>query len=292
MNIEIANRLVNYRKQNGLSQEQLAEKIGVSRQAVSKWERSEASPDTDNLILLARLYNVSIDDLLSTNDEIPEPEVETAQENSDASGFDSNTAENDASQQYYNYEHRHGIHIDDGDDHVHIDSTGIHVQDKKDEVHVTHDGVYVNGEKKDWSEWNYKHSAFADFPFAVLVVAGYLLIGFMLGGWWWGWLLFLTIPVFHGTVHAIKSRKLSHFPYEVCVLIAFLSLGLFFGWWHPAWALFLTIPLYRWFVNSIKRYNKAHQNGIYSPDYRARGCTEESYTTESGVKVNINSSND
>ena len=48
MNIEIANRLVNLRKSNYLSQEALAEKLGISRQAVSKWERAEASPDTDN----------------------------------------------------------------------------------------------------------------------------------------------------------------------------------------------------------------------------------------------------
>lgn len=74
MNIEIANRLVNLRKKKGFSQEQLAEKIGVSRQAVSKWERSEASPDTDNLIMLARLYEVSLDELLRTEDEIPQPE--------------------------------------------------------------------------------------------------------------------------------------------------------------------------------------------------------------------------
>ena len=74
MNIEIANRLVNLRKEKGFSQEQLAEKIGVSRQAVSKWERSEASPDTDNLIMLARLYEVSLDELLRTEDEIPQPE--------------------------------------------------------------------------------------------------------------------------------------------------------------------------------------------------------------------------
>lgn len=76
MNIEIANRLVNLRKEKGLSQEQLAEKIGVSRQAVSKWERSEASPDTDNLIMLARLYEVSLDELLRTEDEIPLPEAD------------------------------------------------------------------------------------------------------------------------------------------------------------------------------------------------------------------------
>lgn len=75
MNIEIANRLVNLRKEKGLSQEQLAEKIGVSRQAVSKWERSEASPDTDNLIMLARLYEVSLDELLRTEDEVPFPEA-------------------------------------------------------------------------------------------------------------------------------------------------------------------------------------------------------------------------
>ena len=56
MNIEIANRLVTLRKQNSFSQEALAEKLGISRQAVSKWERAEASPDTDNLILLSRIY--------------------------------------------------------------------------------------------------------------------------------------------------------------------------------------------------------------------------------------------
>ena len=69
MNLEIANRLVALRKENHLSQEALAEKLGISRQAVSKWERAEASPDTDNLIALARLYHVSLDELLKIHDE-------------------------------------------------------------------------------------------------------------------------------------------------------------------------------------------------------------------------------
>lgn len=64
MNIETANRLVELRKLHNLSQEDLAEQIGISRQAISKWERAEASPDTDNLISLARLYNISLDELL------------------------------------------------------------------------------------------------------------------------------------------------------------------------------------------------------------------------------------
>ena len=65
MNLEIATRLVQLRKANGYSQEALAEKLGVSRQAISKWERAESSPDTDNLIALASLYGMSLDTLLN-----------------------------------------------------------------------------------------------------------------------------------------------------------------------------------------------------------------------------------
>ena len=64
MNIDMAKRLADRRKRAGFSQESLALELGVSRQAVSKWERSESSPDTDNLIALAQLYGVSLDDLL------------------------------------------------------------------------------------------------------------------------------------------------------------------------------------------------------------------------------------
>lgn len=77
MNIKIANRLVELRKKYGYSQEDLANKLGLSRQAVSKWERAEASPDTDNLICLAKLYNVSLDELLSTDQSIEDIAEET-----------------------------------------------------------------------------------------------------------------------------------------------------------------------------------------------------------------------
>ncbi|MBQ5318670.1 MAG: helix-turn-helix domain-containing protein [Oscillospiraceae bacterium] len=66
MNIEIANKLQQMRKKNNLSQEELAAKMGVTRQAVSKWERAESAPDMENLILLAKLYGVTIDELLNT----------------------------------------------------------------------------------------------------------------------------------------------------------------------------------------------------------------------------------
>ena len=69
MNIEIANRLVELRKSHGYSQEALAAKLGISRQAISKWERAEASPDTDNLMALAELYGTTLDALVNTKND-------------------------------------------------------------------------------------------------------------------------------------------------------------------------------------------------------------------------------
>ena len=52
------------REKAGLSQEKLAEKLGVSRQAVSKWETGQSTPDVDKLMALSRLYGVPVDSLL------------------------------------------------------------------------------------------------------------------------------------------------------------------------------------------------------------------------------------
>ena len=65
MNIAIANRLVELRSAKGWTQEELAEKLDVSRQAVSKWERAESSPELDKLMALSRLYGISLDSLLA-----------------------------------------------------------------------------------------------------------------------------------------------------------------------------------------------------------------------------------
>ncbi len=81
MNVETAQRLADLRRSKGFSQEGLARKLGLSRQAVSKWERAESSPDTENLISLAKLYGVSLDELLNPSDEI-EDDIEF--ENEDA----------------------------------------------------------------------------------------------------------------------------------------------------------------------------------------------------------------
>lgn len=113
MNIEIANRLVELRKQRGLSQEDLAQELGISRQAVSKWERAESSPDTDNLILLARLYGVSLDDMLKTDEEIPMPEEPKEEQKEEAKTESSNEGETDKDHVHVGWD---GIHVKDGDD--------------------------------------------------------------------------------------------------------------------------------------------------------------------------------
>ena len=66
------------RKKAGLSQEALAEKIGVSRQAISKWETGEAAPEITKLPLLARTFNVTADWLLDDEAEFEEDAPEEA----------------------------------------------------------------------------------------------------------------------------------------------------------------------------------------------------------------------
>ncbi|MCL2370498.1 MAG: helix-turn-helix domain-containing protein [Firmicutes bacterium] len=64
MDYKTADRLIELRRKHGYSQDQLADKLEISRQAISKWERAESLPDTENLIRLANLYRISIDELI------------------------------------------------------------------------------------------------------------------------------------------------------------------------------------------------------------------------------------
>ena len=72
--MSIAERILTLRKSKGMSQEQLAEAVGVSRQAVSKWESEQASPDPEKIITLSEVFGVTTDYLLKG----VEPEKEEA----------------------------------------------------------------------------------------------------------------------------------------------------------------------------------------------------------------------
>ena len=67
-------KLQELRRRSGMSQDTLAEKLEVSRQAVSKWERDETMPETEKVVRIAQLFNVSTDYLLDrTNQKVPYP---------------------------------------------------------------------------------------------------------------------------------------------------------------------------------------------------------------------------
>ncbi len=65
--MEIGNKIMNLRKKNDLSQEELAEKVGVARQTISKWELGETSPDLKQAKELSKIFHVSLDELVDND---------------------------------------------------------------------------------------------------------------------------------------------------------------------------------------------------------------------------------
>ncbi len=275
MNLEIANRLVELRKQHGYSQEDLADKLGVSRQAVSKWERVEASPDTDNLIALAKLYGVSLDELLNYKPSAAagkEAEAETSEDSSDKEETKDEAAKTDddmsAEEFDQKYRTKHGIHIKDKDGTVvHIGLDGIHVKDEGDEVHVGLSGIHVkenkNGkeESRDFSpkeffvkKRNHPIWAIVNATSVLLIVAAYLLLGFLMDAWHPAWLLFLLIPT-------LTANNLSDLTgtFPILVVGGYLCLGIFLDAWHPGWLIFLSIPVFYIAVDQIKKAVRANR---------------------------------
>ena len=158
MNIETANRLLQYRKENNLSQEELAEKIGVSRQAVSKWERAEASPDTDNLIRLAEIYGVSLDEMLTGKktqaEPEPEPQPEPQTDESNTGSFEPDPDTNYT--QYDKVSFKKGIHVESKDgDKVHISyKDGVNVYEKHGDIDFTEFQSLTPEAINEIEEWN------------------------------------------------------------------------------------------------------------------------------------------
>ena len=79
----LADKIIELRKKNGLSQEELAEKLNVSRQSISKWEGAQSIPDMNKILKLSDLFSVSTDYLLK--DEIEEMETQVPIEDHDSS---------------------------------------------------------------------------------------------------------------------------------------------------------------------------------------------------------------
>lgn len=277
MTLETANRLYELRKKHNLSQEELAEKLGVSRQAVSKWERSEASPDTDNLIALAKIYDLSLDELIYGEKEAKNEEKNTKTEESQ------DTTSSESKEEGY-------INVEDGENKIKIDRSGILVEsedgetvkiklsgglmdmvikkiedgieeadfevaDVVDPVDIDDDELYEtvfekNGETKKGNKYHVKITKPAKFwlevPYAVICALLYLICGFenLLGGWSLSWVIFITVPIYYSLVEAIYKRRFSEFAYPVLTAFIYLVCGLYFDNWHPSWLIFITVAIY------------------------------------------------
>lgn len=249
MDLAMAQRLVDRRKAAGLSQEALAAQLGVSRQAVCKWERSESSPDTDNLIALAALYGVSLDELLygeaaSDADSSEDGSTETVDEAKEAE--DSAEHADCGDKPLVDISLARGIHVIDPNkgEEVHVGWNGIHVTNERkgEEVHVGPDGVHVDTLEDDghsvhtnddgtvtidgetFSSWKEAHDkldhhgkhfhtkvgrTWNKFPFPALVALAYLVLGIVYSTWVTGLFLVFLIPVYYALGDFIDQRHLS-----------------------------------------------------------------------------------
>jgi len=246
MNNDTAMRFYNLRKAHSLSQEELAEKIGVSRQSVSKWERGEASPDTDNLIALADIYNISLDELIRGDvSSAPRSNSSESDHVSFCNGIHVNSQNGE--EVHISWD---GVHVDTDDTHVHIGKSGVAVSD--------HEGNHIFPKEK----ISKTHHFFRAFPYPILVTLAYLMFGLLNvgGGWSLGWLIFLTIPLYYTLVESIFMKNGKIFAYPVLVTLIYLYGGLYFNQWHPLWIIFLTIPLYYFIFEMLKKDLKSKKD--------------------------------
>ena len=202
MNIEMANRFTALRKQHGLSQEQLAEKLEVSRQAVSKWERGEASPDIENLSSLAKLYGITIDEIVNgtyANMQESKAQPDTADFSEGVTVTYSETPQNDETR-----------------------STPMLLLQSFPFTIVVLIAFLLTGFLCNLWYINWvlfllipcwygllaaiKSCRTDKFPYPVFVAMVYIVMGFLGELWHPGWVVFLTIPVYYWLADSINKR--------------------------------------------------------------------------------------
>ena len=217
MSMQLGNRLSALRKEKGISQEELANELGVSRQAVSKWECGESEPETANLIALAKIYNVTLDELV--NGETTSPVVE-------ATVVEEKTV-ND---------------LDDDDDDI-DDDADVKPGQRRSSMSqlqkvIGSVGLFL------------ALAAYLVCGFAWKGPTGNL-------GWASMWVLFFVPGIIMSLFAAIEARKPSHFQMGLLVIAVYCCMGIIghaheVNLWHPWWALFFIIPFYHMITGLIE----------------------------------------
>ena len=138
-----------------------------------------------------------------------------------------------------------GLHInvkdEEEDDEVYVNFPGLHIHVNDGEDKTDNDG---EGSLRIIRSKGRAISIWASVPYSILTTVAFLLIGFLAQGWYWAWTLFLTIPVYHSFIDAIRTKSFSEFAYPVFITFIYCLIGMTAGGWHPWWILFITIPIY------------------------------------------------
>ena len=235
----LPNNLYELRRKAGLSQEEFADRLNVSRQAVSKWERGEAYPDTENLITISEMFKVTIDELLNAGDlsSIEAKNIDAADVNEQANITDKTESKGG-----------YGLKLE-------LDN-GINLKVGKGD-----ESDFINGDEDDddsavaeRSSW--KYAMLYSVPYSILCLVAFLVLGFTLNAWYWAWTLFMTVPVYDSVLDAIRKKSLSEFEYAIFVAFIYCLFGIIYKWWHPGWVIFVTIPVYYPIVSGIDKYIK------------------------------------
>ena len=258
MNIELANRLYEYRKQSGLSQEELAEKLGISRQSVSKWERAESCPDTDNLIELAKVYNVSIDELLNTNKEIKKEtiDVEFPQEESKVKVIvnkSNNFKEDDKENNIIFLENEIKVNPSNGDPEYVLSYDELYTEVEGKETKIV-DIEKFGKEKKEVSYRARKVKDAINGCLSLVIVGLYIaLCSLEVMEWGKFWVVFVFYPVITSLVESIVNKDANDFAFPVFCAGVYVTIGMYLGKWHPYWFIFILVPIYYVIVNAFEK---------------------------------------
>lgn len=205
----LGEKIKELRIKNKLSQEELANKLGVTRQAVSKWEQNLALPDINNMILISKIFNVKVDELINYNSNLSNQNIKVDINNNDTS--------------------------DDKESKLDLNSIKKEKEDIKNTpiynilysltiliclVTFILVGMYAtNGWNYSWIIWLFlptfislfesiKRRKASLFLFPVLITAIYLFIGMYFSAWHPYWLLFLSIPIYYLIAEVIDKNTI------------------------------------------------------------------------------------
>ena len=222
MSIVFGKRIRNYRRSESWSQEELANKIGVTKDDINNWEIGENTPDVKYIELMSKVFGVSIEDLLTKD-----PKVR-------------NNYSMDAN----------GIYIKDEEDEIIINPGNFSFIYHKNQDDAVNRKKFSSNFSERCSK-SHKTRIISGMIYSVvlfIILIIYLILGFMFEENYFGWITFwplFFIPSIVESIYAsIAKKSLILFNITFLVLFIYLFVGLYTGIWHPTWIILFAIPVY------------------------------------------------